>query len=566
MTNWYQNLGFRWKLTLPLILLVVLFIYVGLYAVRSSQTLASHAEVVAGTNLPEIELLLQADRDLYQALSAERALLTGQWTDEEWKGLEREHAENVEQSRDRVMQSFALSDTATATEREEFLRLLDAWVKYSSGLVQQAATAGEGADTSGLTDEEALFADEIVLRSDLLEQSFNEGYATFTNLRNFIDQVGDRRMNHIERLTQTINDDSQRITRQLILCVVAGTLVIMLAAWLLPLLVTVPLKTISGRIRNIAEGDGDLTIRINIDRQDELGELAGNVNLFMEKLQKLIGEIRSNSEEVSGAAEFLLTVSGSSEQAADEQCQAITMVVAAVNELTVAIQEVARNTGDTAQSAREANTTTEMGQTRIRTAVDRVKHLSAHITTTADIMVRLEQEARQVTSVIDVIRGVAEQTNLLALNAAIEAARAGESGRGFAVVADEVRTLASRTQQSTTDIQGMLSQLQAGVQKAVEAMNASASMTDDAVVAANEAGESLAGIASAVQNITNMSIQIATAAEEQSSVTAEIDKNLVGINQLATSTSGDAGKTASASQQLNQLSVGLRQLLGSFRI
>ena len=170
------------------------------------------------------------------------------------------------------------------------------------------------------------------------------------------------------------------------------------------------------------------------------------------------------------------------------------------------------------------------------------------------------------TSVIDVIRGVAEQTNLLALNAAIEAARAGESGRGFAVVADEVRTLASRTQQSTADIQGMLSQLQTGVQKAVEAMNASADMTSDAVLAANEAGESLTGIASAVQNITNMSIQIATAAEEQSSVTAEIDKNLVGINELALSTSSDAGKTASASQQLNQLSVGLRQRLGNFRI
>ena len=120
MTNWYRNLGFRWKLTLPMILLVVLFIYIGLYAIRSSQTLAGHAEVISRVNLPEIELMLQADRDLYQALSAERALLAGQWTEAEWRGLEEEHAENIDQTRDRLMQSFAISDTATAAEKEEF--------------------------------------------------------------------------------------------------------------------------------------------------------------------------------------------------------------------------------------------------------------------------------------------------------------------------------------------------------------------------------------------------------------------------------------------------------------
>jgi methyl-accepting chemotaxis protein len=259
-------------------------------------------------------------------------------------------------------------------------------------------------------------------------------------------------------------------------------------------------------------------------------------------------------------------VASSGQRAADEQCQAITTVVTAVNELSMAIQEVARNTSNTAQSTKEASSITEQGQQRIGLAVDHVEHLSTHVTQTAQTIVSLEDEAKNVTSVIDVIRGVAEQTNLLALNAAIEAARAGEQGRGFAVVADEVRTLASRTQQSTADIQGMLSQLQQGVQKAVAAMNASAGMTQEAVTSAGEAGESLKGIGAAVSEITNMAIQIATAVEQQSSVTAEIDKNLVAINQLAMSTSDGATRTAQSSQRLSQLSSGLRDRLRHFRV
>ena len=242
------------------------------------------------------------------------------------------------------------------------------------------------------------------------------------------------------------------------------------------------------------------------------------------------------------------------------------MVVTAVNELTMAIQEVARNTTNTAQNTKDATDITERGQERIRVAVEHVQGLAARIHETAEFMSKLEGEAKNVTSVIDVIRGVAEQTNLLALNAAIEAARAGEQGRGFAVVADEVRTLASRTQQSTGDIQGMLSKLQSGVQHVVTAMGNSEVLTGDAVKSANDAGQSLAGINAAVREIADMTTQIATAAEEQSSVTSEIDKNLVQINNLAMNTAEGASKTATESQRLNQLSIQLRQLVGQFKV
>ena len=548
MTAWYQNISFRWKLGIPLMLLVLLFLYMGIFSVRSSNTLADNAETLAKINLPEIQLLMQADRDLYQALTAERALFVGRLSAQERQVLLVEHAENIQQTHDRILESFALSNTSTDQENREFLQYLDAWKRITDDIVSRADT------------------DDPMEREAQLERSFGEGFEAYSMLRNFIDVVGERRLKHVDNFTIEIDEERDFIASKLMLLVVIGTLVALAAAWFLPLVVTVPLRMISDRIQNIAQGDGDLTIRINIDREDELGQLAGHVNRFMEKLQSLITDIRHNTDDVSGSAETLLEVSSSSQKAADEQCHAITMVVAAVNELTVAIQEVARNTGNTAQNAKNANQITDQGQERIHLAVERVQGLSSRISQTADIMVRLEGEAKNVTSVIDVIRGIAEQTNLLALNAAIEAARAGEQGRGFAVVADEVRTLASRTQKSTEDIQGMLSQLQSGVQRAVEAMNASTAMTNEAVGSASEAGESLAGIGSAVQNITNMAIQIATAAEEQSTVTAEIDKNLVEINQLAMTTSEDATKTANASQRLNQLSSSLRQLLGNFRV
>lgn len=545
---WYENMSFRWKLGLPLLLLAIMFLYVGIYSIRSSDLLAQDAKTIAKINLPEIQLLIQADRDLYQALTAERALLSPNLTPQQIETFLKEHADNIKQAHDRVLKSIETSDTGTDDEKQEYLGYLQTWQSISESLVKSAATA----DTE--------------TRAALMAQSLGDGFKAFWTARSFIDKLEDRRLEHVDQFTKQIQGNSDSIATQLTTLLVVGALLMCAAVFFIPLLVTIPLKQISERIRNISVGDGDLTIRIDIARKDELGELAGHVNRFMETLQGLIREIGSNTDEVSNAAESLLEVSSKSQHVADEQSQAITQVVTAVNELTMAIQEVARNTNQTAQSTKDANVITDQGQGLIRLAVSRVQELSTNVSQTASTMEKLQDDAKNVTSVIDVIRGVAEQTNLLALNAAIEAARAGEQGRGFAVVADEVRTLASRTQQSTQDIQGMLGQLQGGVQKAVEAMNASASMTSEAVSSASDAGTSLTGIASAVQQINNMALQIATAAEEQSSVTAEIDRNLVEINELAMSNSDGATRTAQESQRLSQLSSQLRTLLRQFRV
>lgn len=546
MLSWYEGLSLRWKLRLPLLLLVILVLYMGLHAISTSKELGSNAIGIAKVNLPEIQLLIQADRDLYQSLTAERALL--QVESSQHAALLTEQADNAKQAQDRVYQSLDISTTSTPAEREEFTRRYNAWKEAANDVINMAR---QGDDAS---------------RASATAKSYGSASAAFEHVRDYIDELQEKRLVEVDEYTQEIDRDLDASAKQLLAIVVVATLVSLLAAFFLPLLVANQVRSISDRIQNIAEGDGDLTIRVPVTTNDELGELSAHVNVFMEKLQRIIASVLQNTNEVSKAAESLLSVSSSSQKAADEQCHAITMVVTAVNELTMAIQEVARNTNNTAQNTKDATEITERGQERIRVAVEHVQSLASRIHETAEFMSKLEGEAKNVTSVIDVIRGVAEQTNLLALNAAIEAARAGEQGRGFAVVADEVRTLASRTQQSTGDIQGMLSQLQSGVQHAVTAMGNSEVMTNDAVTSASDAGESLAGINSAVREIADMTTQIATAAEEQSSVTAEIDRNLVQINTLAMNTAEGASKTATESQRLNQLSIQLRQLVGQFKV
>ncbi|PUA29742.1 MAG: methyl-accepting chemotaxis protein [Cellvibrio sp. 79] len=546
MLSWYEGLNLRWKLRLPLLLLVILVLYMGLHAISTSKTLGNNAISIAKVNLPEIQLLIQADRDLYQSLTAERALL--QVESSQHAALFTEQADNAKQAQDRVYQSLDISTSSTPAEREEFTRRYNTWKEAAADVI----------NTARLSDDAS--------RVSATEKSYGSASKAFQHLRDYIDELQEKRLVEVDEYTKQIDHDLDASAKQLFAIVVIATLVSLLAAFFLPLLVANQVRGISDRIQNIAEGDGDLTIRVPVTTNDELGELSAHVNVFMEKLQRIIASVLQNTNEVSKAAESLLSVSSNSQKAADDQCHAITMVVTAVNELTMAIQEVARNTSSTAQNTKDATEITELGQERIRIAVEHVKGLAARIHETAEFMSKLEGEAKNVTSVIDVIRGVAEQTNLLALNAAIEAARAGEQGRGFAVVADEVRTLASRTQQSTGDIQGMLSQLQSGVQHAVTAMGNSEILTNDAVTSASDAGSSLAGINSAVREIADMTTQIATAAEEQSSVTSEIDRNLVQINSLAMNTAEGASKTAQESQRLNQLSIQLRQLVGQFKV
>jgi methyl-accepting chemotaxis protein len=247
-----------------------------------------------------------------------------------------------------------------------------------------------------------------------------------------------------------------------------------------------------------------------------------------------------------------------------QQQDQITLVATAMHEMSATVQEIARNAANTASATHAANAEARSAIDKVTQVISCIETLAGNVRATTAGVRQLAEDSDQIGTVVDVIRGIAEQTNLLALNAAIEAARAGESGRGFAVVAEEVRNLATRTQKSTREIQDVVERLQAEAERAAEDMIANEARARETVEAANSAGHSLSSITSAVTEISDMSTQIATASEEQSSVAEEINRNVISINQIAEETAQASQATQTSSEELGSVVDQMRRMLRQF--
>jgi methyl-accepting chemotaxis protein len=300
-----------------------------------------------------------------------------------------------------------------------------------------------------------------------------------------------------------------------------------LCVWLLR-----PLGAMSKGLQVIASGDGDLTQRIVRQSHDEVGDLGQHFNQFVGSLHTLISHVRHQAEEIGLESTSVLHRSSDSAKSLERLQQELTLVATAVTEMASATQEIAGNAERTAYSAQQSSSSSLKGLELVRKTQDSIVDLSSEISAATSVVRELSEYSQSITSVLTSIQSIAEQTNLLALNAAIEAARAGEQGRGFAVVADEVRMLSQRTQESTKSIQSTVSNIQRITQDAVKRMANSTDMAERSVADAQLAYASLEEITDSVNEISGMSQQIASAAEEQSSVTEEITRNVVTIKTL----------------------------------
>lgn len=377
-------------------------------------------------------------------------------------------------------------------------------------------------------------------------------------------ELGDFYAEGIER-DGRISAERYDASRLIVIAVIAlAGLATVLMAWLLTRSIVGPLREALLAARRVAQGD--LTQTLAVQGRDEVSELQRALQQMQAQLRETLSRIAGSSTQLATAAEELNAVTEAARQGLQQQNDELEQAATAVTEMSTAVDEVARNAVSTSEASRASSQAAHQGQTRVADTLDAIAALSDEVSATGTLVQQLAVQSQDIGKVLDVIRAIAEQTNLLALNAAIEAARAGEAGRGFAVVADEVRALASRTQQSTLEIEQMVSSMRSGASHALGSMHSSSQRALATRALAETAGVALEEINSRIGEMYERNLVIASAAEEQAQVAREVDRNLVNIRDLSTQSADGARQTNAASHELSRLAVDLQGLVNRFHI
>ena len=419
---------------------------------------------------------------------------------------------------------------------EQGHRVIDAVSKYDQGL---------------LTEDER---ENIIT---LYRRAGNDMVSVISTLSKRVNEVAAESMAQSERENKRVQDN----TTITVLVVFALSLI---GAWLLSGKIIAPILTLQRVVRELAQGN--LNVHADEDGKNELAKLSQDVNLTAEQLRRTVEQLMRISEEVASASTELAAVMAQAEANAQQELIEVEQVASAVNELASTADNVSSNATSADSTAREADNLAKSGLSIFKESAHASEQMSEALNNAAHVVQRLQMQSEQISNVVEVIRGVSEQTNLLALNAAIEAARAGESGRGFAVVADEVRMLAARTQKSTQEIQTIIEELQAQSGLANESMQVSLDMLARNNELSHQANHALVGITESVADINDSNTQVATAAEQQSQVTQDINRNVVNISELVNQNVAGISQSACASNELSKLAEKQKEQLSFFKL
>ncbi|QXI28091.1 methyl-accepting chemotaxis protein [Pseudomonas vanderleydeniana] len=524
-------------------LIGALMLILGVFSLNQMSKIRAAGEQITVNNVPSIKALDDFTQLTLRLRVLSYRLLTNREADTQAKTLDLFAQRNQQIDKARVAYEKLIASAEERSAYEQYVQLLGQYRQIE----ERMKTLSRNNQVAELT---SLINNELLTNSEQVNSA--------------LDRL-------LQINTQQTNDTNQQASDQysaafglVVTLLVIATALTFLFAWLLTRSITQPIAQALGAAEHIAEGD--LTHAIKVDGTDEAARLLQAMLKMQQKLRDTLQRISGSATQLASAAEELNSVTEESARGLQQQNNEIEQAATAVNEMTSAVEEVARNAVSTSEASKNATASAGDGRDLVQETVSAIERMSSDVQGTATLIGNLAEESRDIGKVLDVIRGLADQTNLLALNAAIEAARAGEAGRGFAVVADEVRALAHRTQQSTSEIERMIGSIQGGTEQAVDSMRNSTERAESTLNIAKGAGLALDTINSAIIEINERNLVIASAAEEQAQVAREVDHNLVNIRDLSVQSATGADQTSAASNELARLAVDLNGLVARFSL
>lgn len=540
----WKNLSITWKLAIPVGIVAILILVLTSIQLSSMRIVTNDFISIHENYNPALKMVLNADRDLYQARLAERSIALGLQDSD----LNASYQENIKQISDRLTRVKSLNiNDASKADVNNALEAFKRWQQGADNLIQ-------GLQAGSLSQSQATALSAGPLKDE------------FEALRNQLDTLGEHLSDKSSEYAQEVHQVSENSTT-LIIVVSAVTIVLaLLVAFIFPRMITSGLRAMYKALQQMAKGRGDLTYRLPESSDDEVGKMSKSFNVFLSSQQEMVANIKQASSKVDDSSLTISDAINSSQQILRNQADSVSLVATAVTQMSSAINEVSGNSQHVAEETGEADKSAKNAAAIFSQSISEISELADNVNNSAEVIQRLEAEASGIVLVLDVIKGIAEQTNLLALNAAIEAARAGEQGRGFAVVADEVRTLASKTQESTEQINEIIDRLLSGVKEAVTIMSSSQSRASATVDSSRKAQSTLEDVNNYLSSINERIIQVATAVEEQSAVVNDINQNVENINEVSQEATAQGEKVASASQALTEVSGELKREVSNFKV